>query len=89
MNIVHGDLRGTNILISDDWNVCLADFGLTHIIEDTTSTTNGALRSSTNRAGSPRWFAPELLAPTLFGCDRFVRTPASDVYAFACVCFEV
>ncbi|KAJ6526554.1 hypothetical protein DFH09DRAFT_1045971 [Mycena vulgaris] len=29
MNIVHGDLRGTNILVSDDWNACLADFGLT------------------------------------------------------------
>ncbi|KAJ7107553.1 kinase-like domain-containing protein, partial [Mycena epipterygia] len=27
-NIVHGDLRGTNILISDDNSACLSDFGL-------------------------------------------------------------
>ncbi|KAJ7041217.1 kinase-like domain-containing protein [Mycena alexandri] len=90
MKIVHGDLRGTNILVSDDWNVCLADFGLTGVIEDTAlSATNGALTSSTNHAGSLRWFAPELMAPTFFGRERFVRTPSSDVYAFACVCLEL
>ncbi|KAJ7778478.1 kinase-like domain-containing protein [Mycena metata] len=90
MKIVHGDLRGTNILVSDDWNVCLADFGLTGVIEDVAlSATNGALTSSTNHAGSLRWFAPELMAPTFFGRERFVRTPASDVYAYGCVCLEL
>ncbi|KAJ7938169.1 kinase-like domain-containing protein [Mycena leptocephala] len=89
MKIVHGDLRGTNILVADDWNVCLADFGLTGVIEDAVSTTSGALTSTANHAGSLRWFAPELIAPTFFGCERFVRTPASDVYAFACVCLEL
>jgi serine/threonine protein kinase len=89
MKIVHGDLRGTNILVADDWNVCLADFGLTGVIEDAVSTTSGAFTSTANHAGSLRWFAPELIAPTFFGCERFVRTPASDVYAFACVCLEV
>ncbi|KAJ6476218.1 kinase-like domain-containing protein [Mycena sanguinolenta] len=87
MKIVHGDLRGNNILVSDDWNACLADFGLASAIEDTASTTGGALTS--NHAGSPRWFAPELIIPTQFGCHRFVRTTASDVYAFACVCIEL
>ncbi|KAF7326865.1 Kinase-like protein [Mycena venus] len=89
MKIVHGDLRGTNILVTDDWTACLADFGLTGVIEDTASTTGGALTSTANHAGSLRWFAPELIAPTFFGCDRFVRTTASDVYAFACVCLEL
>ncbi|KAF8183782.1 kinase-like domain-containing protein [Mycena galopus ATCC 62051] len=89
MKIVHGDLRGTNILVSDDWNACLADFGLASVIEDPTSTAGGALSSSASHAGSLRWFAPELIAPTFFGCDRFVRTTASDVYAFACVCLEL
>ncbi|KAJ7631920.1 kinase-like domain-containing protein [Mycena polygramma] len=88
MKIVHGDLRGTNILVSDDGNACLADFGLTRVIDDVISDTSGALGTSSNHAGSVRWFAPELIDPTLFGCERFVRTPASDVYAFACVCLE-
>ncbi|KAJ6597259.1 kinase-like domain-containing protein [Mycena vulgaris] len=90
MNIVHGDLRGTNILVSDDWNACLADFGLTTAIPDTASTTTSAsLTSTSDHAGSTRWLAPELIQPTSFGCDRFKRTPASDVYAFACVCLEL
>ncbi|KAJ7921494.1 kinase-like domain-containing protein, partial [Mycena leptocephala] len=27
-NIVHGDLRGANILINENWSACVADFGL-------------------------------------------------------------
>ncbi|KAF7368756.1 hypothetical protein MVEN_00200700 [Mycena venus] len=86
MNIVHGDLRGNNILISDDFSVCLSDFGLANIICDSETT---VAASSSNHAGSTRWFAPELIRPTAFGCDRFIRTPASDMYAFGCVCYEL
>ncbi|KAJ7847497.1 kinase-like domain-containing protein [Mycena olivaceomarginata] len=90
MNIVHGDLRGNNILISDEHHACLSDFGLaTTIREDNTDTTAGPLASSSNRGGSMRWFAPELIVPEQFGCERFVRTRATDVYAFACVCIEL
>ncbi|KAJ6504047.1 kinase-like domain-containing protein [Mycena vulgaris] len=85
MNIVHGDLRGNNILISDDFSVCLSDFGLANIICDTQTTP----ATSTSHAGSARWFAPELIRPTAFNCEHFVRTPASDVYAFGCVCYEL
>ncbi|KAF7336079.1 Kinase-like protein [Mycena sanguinolenta] len=87
MNVVHGDLRGNNILISDDGNACLSDFGLATSIVDADST-NG-LTSTSNRAGSSQWFAPELIHPTKFGCTKFVRTKASDVYAYACVCLEL
>ncbi|KAF8172841.1 kinase-like domain-containing protein [Mycena galopus ATCC 62051] len=79
--IVHGDLRGTNILIKQDWSACLADFGLS-IFSDATSS------MTTNRGGSLYWMAPELLDPDSSG-DKITRTPASDVYAFGCVCFEL
>ncbi|KAJ7288955.1 kinase-like domain-containing protein [Mycena rebaudengoi] len=82
-NIVHGDLRGANILINDQWRACLADFGLTSFSDATTT----AL--SSNRAGSVRWMAPELLDPGRFGHNQFSRTPASDVYAFGCVGLEL
>ncbi|KAJ6624247.1 kinase-like domain-containing protein [Mycena sp. CBHHK59/15] len=81
-NIVHGDLRGANILISHEWSACLADFGLTSLADATTAT------YTSHRAGSIRWMAPELIDPEHFG-HRFVRTAASDVYAFGCVCLEL
>ncbi|KAJ7490138.1 kinase-like domain-containing protein [Mycena galericulata] len=80
-NVVHGDLRGANILINEDWSACLADFGLSVFANATTST------HTSTRAGSMYWMAPELIDPERFGC-RYARTPASDVYAFGCVCLE-
>ncbi|KAF7336057.1 Kinase-like protein [Mycena sanguinolenta] len=87
MDVIHGDLRGTNILINDEGNACLSDFGLATTIADADSTVG--VTSTSNRAGSLRWFAPELIEPTNFGCKKFMRTKASDVYAYACVCIEL
>ncbi|KAJ7737947.1 kinase-like domain-containing protein [Mycena metata] len=86
MSIVHGDLRGNNILISDNYHACLADFGLATTVrdDDGETTTVGALSSSADHAGSARW-----LPPKEFGCEKFNRTRATDVYAFACVCLEM
>ncbi|KAJ7145877.1 kinase-like domain-containing protein, partial [Mycena epipterygia] len=80
-NIVHGDLRGANILINEDWSACLADFELS-VFSDALS-----MHTST-RAGSLYWMAPELIVPDRSGC-RFTRTLASDVYAFGCTCIEL
>ncbi|KAJ6585723.1 kinase-like domain-containing protein, partial [Mycena capillaripes] len=77
-NIIHGDLKGANILIDEDWSARLTDFGLS-IFSDATSTTTG------NRGGSLYWMAPELLDPSA----KFAFTRATDVYAFGCVCFEL
>ncbi|KAF7349005.1 Kinase-like protein [Mycena venus] len=81
-NIVHGDLRGTNILVNEDWSACLTDFGLSVF-----SNASAPMNSPT-RAGSILWMAPELIAPDRFGYE-FARTPATDVYAFGCVCVEL
>ncbi|KAG6817813.1 hypothetical protein H0H87_003221 [Tephrocybe sp. NHM501043] len=81
--VVHGDLRGANILADNDWHAVLSDFGLT-VFGDATVATH-----SSNPHGSVRWMAPELLNPEIFDMERFIKTRASDVYAFACVCLEV
>jgi serine/threonine protein kinase len=70
-----------NILITQEWSACLTDFGLT-------SLTDATVASTSHRAGSLRWMAPELINPDRFGL-RFRRTPASDVYAFGSLCLEV
>ncbi|KAJ7683422.1 kinase-like domain-containing protein [Mycena rosella] len=85
MKVVHGDLRGANILITDDFHACLTDFGLA-AFSDAVETGNP---STSNRAGSLQWMAPELIDPKRFGHERFVRTTASDIYSLACVCLEL
>ncbi|KAF9269180.1 kinase-like protein [Marasmius fiardii PR-910] len=82
-HIIHGDLRGSNILVDDDWHARLADFGLAVFSDATVGT------SSSHHAGSVRWMAPELHHPQSFGLKYFRRTFASDVYSFACVCVEL
>ncbi|KAK7032682.1 kinase-like protein [Favolaschia claudopus] len=81
-NVVHGDLRGSNILVDDSGRACLTDFGLTVLSDATVTQTN-------HGAGSVRWMAPETLDPGACGVTGFARTPASDIYAFGCVCLEL
>ncbi|KAJ6587629.1 kinase-like domain-containing protein, partial [Mycena vulgaris] len=80
--IVHGDLRGSNILVDDNGHACLTDFGLA-VLSDATTT------QTPDGAGSVQWMAPELFNPTAFGLQNPARTPASDIYAFGCVCLEL
>ncbi|KAJ6554038.1 kinase-like domain-containing protein [Mycena vulgaris] len=80
-NIVHGDLRGSNVLIDQQAKACIVDFGLSTLLD-------GTARNSLGRMGSLRWMAPELIDPGSFGCE-FCPTRASDVYAYGCVCFEL
>nr|GAT45690.1 predicted protein [Mycena chlorophos] len=82
-DVVHGDLRGSNILVDDNWQVRLADFGLAGFSDATVGT------QTSHRGGSVRWMSPELHLPQSCGLDSFQRTFASDAYSFACVCLEL
>ncbi|KAF9256330.1 kinase-like protein, partial [Marasmius fiardii PR-910] len=71
--IVHGDLKSFNILITPSGRTCIADFGLSRVTEShglhfTTST-------STHRVGTTRWLAPELLTGGLTSKkgERYIR----------------
>jgi serine/threonine protein kinase len=77
-------LLQVNILVSPSRRACLSDFGLA-TARDSKPTVRTYM--STNRmTGTLRWQAPELL----FGMDTDSRTTfATDVYAFAMVCYEV
>ncbi|KDQ52544.1 hypothetical protein JAAARDRAFT_478861 [Jaapia argillacea MUCL 33604] len=80
INLVHGDLKGTNILINNQHQACLADFGFTTLVRTNTMTprTTTALEG-----GSVRWMAPELLT------GRGDLHPQTDVYAFGVVLWEI
>ncbi|KAG8952086.1 hypothetical protein FRC03_012245 [Tulasnella sp. 419] len=76
--IIHGDLRGSNILVDDRGCARISDFGLSRICQDGPS---GYTTSSVTQ-GSARWMAPEL-----FRHDK--RTIASDMYAYGLVAMEI
>ncbi|KAK7025281.1 hypothetical protein R3P38DRAFT_2953753 [Favolaschia claudopus] len=82
-DIIHGDLRGSNILVDDEWHARLADFGLA-VFSDATAATH-----TSHHGGSVRWMSPELHYPQSCGLETFKRTFASDVYSFAFVCIEL
>ncbi|KAG9030078.1 hypothetical protein FS837_003376 [Tulasnella sp. UAMH 9824] len=74
-DIIHGDIRGTNILISDLGGALICDFGLSKMKDSNTST-------GQKGAGSSSWMSPEVL---LGGHKTF----QSDAYSFGMTIAEV
>ncbi|GLB42987.1 putative cysteine protease [Lyophyllum shimeji] len=84
--IIHGDLKGPNVLVNEAGRACLADFGISSVSdpEILAWTSNSAVYS---KGGSVRWQAPELFD---IENDEIVKnTVQSDVYAWSCVCYEI
>ncbi|KAF9642184.1 kinase-like protein [Thelephora ganbajun] len=84
--MVHGDLKGANILIDPNGHARLADFGLLTIISDHT---NPTASSSFAVGGTIRWMSPELLYPDPSGLKVARPTKQSDCYALGMVIYEV
>ncbi|EJD47429.1 kinase-like protein [Auricularia subglabra TFB-10046 SS5] len=87
--LVHGDLKCENVLVSDDGRALLADFGLSTLVEkaDADETTRSGFRAW----GTLPFAAPELLLDqaTSNSGRRRSKTPASDVYAFGMLMLQV
>ncbi|EJD36210.1 kinase-like protein, partial [Auricularia subglabra TFB-10046 SS5] len=90
LGIVHGDLKCENVLVSDDGDALLTDFGLSTVIDksDSDATTRTCIRQSC----TVRFAAPELLKDDARSASsRRIRskTPATDVYAFGMLVLQV
>ncbi|EJD36308.1 kinase-like protein [Auricularia subglabra TFB-10046 SS5] len=85
--LVHGDLRCSNVLVSDYGEALLSDFGLSTFLEKA----HGALATMTGirQLHTARFAAPELL---MGGIDPSGKPPSktceSDVYAFGMLVLE-
>jgi len=82
--IVHGDLKGLNILINKTGRAVLADFSLITLIPD-----QSTFLSTCIDGGTVRWMSPELLDPEKFGLKKSHPTPESDCYALGMVIYEI
>ncbi|KDQ09404.1 hypothetical protein BOTBODRAFT_178967 [Botryobasidium botryosum FD-172 SS1] len=82
--VIHGDIKAANVLISSSGVACIADFGLSELIED-----EKAPRYSTEWycAGNPRWQAPELLSAE--SKEEARRTKETDCFAYGRVMLEI
>ncbi|KAG8217352.1 kinase-like domain-containing protein [Butyriboletus roseoflavus] len=79
--IVHGNLKCTNMLVSEEGIVTLSDFGLTQVLTDIVGKSAMVILTNTSAV---RWHAPEL-------SDGEDTTPtmASDVFAFGMSILEL
>ncbi|KAG0701074.1 kinase-like domain-containing protein [Suillus ampliporus] len=83
-SVVHGDLTGSNVLISSDGRAHLSDFGLSVIVVEFVGTSYFTSALS----GTVRWTAPELLAIPEEEGAIMIPTSHSDIYSFGCIMFQ-
>ncbi|KAF9219700.1 hypothetical protein BS17DRAFT_788969 [Gyrodon lividus] len=57
-SVVHGDLSGLNVLMHGNGRACIADFGLSMLLNELGGST---FSTSFQARGTLRWAAPELL----------------------------
>lgn len=73
LDIIHGDIKPSNVLISRDGNAKLSDFGMARIASENKTVAAG---------GTPNYLAPELLRGA-------TTSPQSDMYALGVTLFEM
>ncbi|GMJ03130.1 L-type lectin receptor kinase S.4 [Hibiscus trionum] len=74
--VIHRDVKASNVLLDDEWNGRLGDFGLARLYE------HGSNPGTTRVVGTLGYLAPELP-------KTGKATTSSDVYAFGALLLEV
>jgi len=80
--IIHGDLKSLNVLVNNQMQAKLADFGLA-ALKTASSSQSYAVDQGNKPKGSLLWMAPELFK------RRAKRTTASDIHSYAMVLWEL
>lgn len=75
-NIIHRDIKPHNILVTQDGQIKVTDFGIARAISESSFTQTGIV------VGSVQYASPEQVKGGLVG-------PASDLYSLGCVLYEM
>ncbi|VDB84672.1 unnamed protein product [Peniophora sp. CBMAI 1063] len=78
-DVLHGDLKASNILVDDSLCCIIADFGQSEMRSEVFR-----LSASPPSRGTVRWQAPEVIMGAVASL-----TPGADVYAFGILCAEI
>ncbi|KIY69666.1 kinase-like protein [Cylindrobasidium torrendii FP15055 ss-10] len=84
--IVHGNLQGATIMVSDELRCCLADCGLAVVLENTFHERYAVSSSNAEFKGTLRWSPPEVLDPVL---SAAAPKPSRDIYSLGCTIVEI
>lgn len=83
-NVIHGDIKPTNILLDDNFNAVLTDFGLSRVLEAAGFTT-----TSTQAPGTFRYMARELMNPPSHSTKAPLPTMQSDIWSAGMTGLEI
>lgn len=75
-NVIHRDIKPANILLDDDFEPMLTDFGFSRFFD------RDSVDNMTGETGSYRYMAPEVTSHSHY-------TEKADVYSFALICNEI
>ncbi|CAL1536051.1 unnamed protein product, partial [Lymnaea stagnalis] len=73
--IIHRDIKAANILLQDKFNIKLADFGVSKLLDDISV-------AHTSGVGTTRWMAPEMLRSEPYRKEV-------DIWAVGCTVLEM
>eukprot|EP00043_Microstomoeca_roanoka_P018805 m.204877 g.204877 ORF g.204877 m.204877 type:complete len:1582 (-) comp16888_c0_seq3:32-4777(-) len=82
LGIVHRDIAARNVLLGQNLECKLSDYGLSRVMQVGTTEDANYYTLETNRSLPLRWIAPEMLLTRKF-------TTATDVYAFGMLLYEI
>ncbi|CZR50616.1 related to severin kinase [Phialocephala subalpina] len=75
--IIHRDIKCANVLVHEQGNIQVCDFGIAGIVES-------KLDKRSTIIGTPHWMAPEMFKETTISYGKEV-----DIWAFGCMAFEL
>jgi serine/threonine protein kinase len=75
--VIHRDIATRNVLVDQDWNGHVSDFGMSRIKK------KAYRQAEASNEGPIRWMAPEVI------CDKSLYSEKSDSFSFGVMVWEI